>query len=244
VGDDGYIALSPDGGTVFTAYHHARTGQGEVRAYRVDTGARVYSSAVPEDTRGRMPRVRDLAATWDGEALVITLDTGLLVWDAATGRDHPSYTGFHEAPEELVGPTAVTNRNGAGAVAAAATADSVLLWHLDSDQDPREFRPRPNADDEPEVTIRDVTFSEYGNRVVAAGTSPTLDQGFLMVWNGEEGNVLARKWSAREFLSVDGLGGGGRLLVSFRPLAEGEPHGIALLESDLTTVQEYRVRWD
>ncbi|MFL1377918.1 protein kinase domain-containing protein [Nocardiopsis protaetiae] len=243
-GDGGHIALSADGGTVFVAYHHTRTGLAEVGAYRVGTGARVYTSAVPENELGWLPRVRDLAVTRDGEALVVTLDTGLLVRDPATGEAHPSHTGFREAPRGLLGPTAVSYNSDVGAVVATATDDSVLVWELGSDAEPREFHPRPTPDDGSNAVIRDVAFTDYGRGVAASGTVGGRDRGFLMVWDREEGNVRAQKWSASEFLSVDGAGGGDWLLVSFRPIAEREPHGLAMLGDGLRTEQEYRVRYD
>ncbi|CAL9616155.1 Serine_threonine-protein kinase PknD [Nocardiopsis dassonvillei] len=243
MGDGGHIALSADGGTVFVAYHHTRTGRAEVGAYRIRTGARVYTYAVPENERGWFPRVRDLVVTGDGEALVVTLDAGLLVLDPATGEAHPSYDGFRTAPRDLLGPTAVSHSSDAGVVVATATDDSVLVWALDSGAEPREFHPRPTPDDGTEVVIRDVAFTDYGRGVAASGTARGRDQGFLMVWDRGEGNVRAQKWSESEFLSI-GSTGGGWLLVSFRPIAEREPHGLAMLEDDLTTNQEYRVRWD
>ncbi|SHI57253.1 Serine/threonine protein kinase [Nocardiopsis flavescens] len=235
-GDDGHIALSADGGTLFAA-----TGGGEVSAYRVSTGARLYTSTVPA-SGGDRPEVLDLAVTRETEELlVVTLDTGLMVWDAATGEAASPRTGFREAPEELLGPASVSHTGEAGALVAVAAAGSVLLWRLESDGPPREFRPRPTPDDGSDAVIGDVSFSHYGDGVVVAGTDSERDRGFLMVWDWAQESVLAREWSAREFVSVDGTGGNGRLLVSFRPVAAGEPYGLALLEADLTTVQEYRV---
>ena len=231
VGDGGHLALSPDGETLFLGHSG---GEDSVLAFDVDSGQQLYGIDTPEDERGRVGFVHGVRTSPDGELLVAALSTGLAVWDAASGEPHPSYPEFREWRGELSRPTAF----GDGLVA-TATWESLLLWDVRSDDEPKEF-PLPRDATEASVRIREVSIGDGGNRIVAVGRNLDEDQSLLLVWNAE-GEVLMEDRAERDYSLVASSPTDDRVLVAFHPLGQEGREEFVLLDGELETVQEFLV---
>ncbi|MEV2279446.1 WD40 repeat domain-containing serine/threonine protein kinase [Nocardiopsis sp. NPDC049922] len=232
IGDGGYIALSPDGETLFLGGNFR--GGSKVSAYRVRTGEELYDVTIPESEQGWSGAVHGVGTSPDGELLIAALSTGLAVWDAASGEPHPSYPELREWPDEITGPVAFGD-----GVVATATFESLLLWDVRSNDEPEEFR-LPADEIEASVRIREVSIGDEGRRIVAAGRDTDLDHSLLIVWDAE-GRVLVEDRSERDYSSLNASPVDDRLLIAFGPLGQEGREAFMFLGEDLETTQEFQI---
>ncbi|MFE3456854.1 WD40 repeat domain-containing serine/threonine protein kinase [Nocardiopsis aegyptia] len=227
----GHLAISLDGETLFLG----RTGSGgNVAAFDVTSGERLYRIALPENEQGRRSGLTGLGTSSDGELLIAALDTGLAVWDAASGGPHPSSPELRAWPGEITGP-AVFGED----FVATATFDSLLLWDMRSEEGPEEFR-LPPGDREENVRIHDVSFGDGETRIVTAGRNADRDRSFLIVWD-TEGEVLAEDRSERDYSSVHALSEEGGALVAHHPIGQDGREELVFLDEDLALDREFQV---
>ncbi|WP_017588215.1 WD40 repeat domain-containing serine/threonine protein kinase [Nocardiopsis ganjiahuensis] len=238
-GDGGHFALSPDGETVY--FGDNTSGEAAVSAYRTATGEELYSVDVPAEPRpGSVSdrpwqgAVTGVGTTPDGELLVAVLDTGLAVWDAASGQPHPSYPELRQWTGEITGPAVISD----GAVV-TASADSVLYWDIRSDAEPLEL-PLPSEVRDTRARPAEVALGDGGSRVVASGHDTDREGSFLVVWD-TEGEVLAEGDPEQEYVSVTASPDDDRLLTAFYPLDQSGAEVLTFLDRDLGPSEEFRV---
>ncbi|WP_460778590.1 WD40 repeat domain-containing serine/threonine protein kinase [Nocardiopsis nanhaiensis] len=238
-GDGGQFALSPDGGNLYFGDNSADSNS--VRAFDVGSGEELYSADIPEEPRlGSLSdravqgSINGVGTSADGELLVAALDTGIAVWDAATGEAHPAYPELRQWEGELYSPPAI-----AGDVVVTNTSDSLQLWDIRSDGDPEEL-PLAPEDVRENVRVQAVSLTTDGDMIAAAGRNNDRNRGFLKVWD-REGEALAEGDPGQEYHSVSIAPGGDGVLASFYGLDEQGPEEFVLLDEDLAAEEEYTV---
>lgn len=224
------VALSPDGQTLFFSSHSTEDA---VIAYS-RTGEELYRASLPKSERGEVGSVNGLVTSPDGVLLFAVMHTGLAVWDAATGKTHPSYSELREASLGLDTPIAVVDD-----LIVTGTYQSVILWDMYSDAEPEEFFVREGSIASG-ARLRQVAVGAGGDRIYASGDASDLSLSFLTVWN-REGEFLEQAGTGTEYLSLSASPDDDQLLASTFPLGRQSPEGLVFLDGDLAPVEEFTV---
>ncbi|WP_327084674.1 WD40 repeat domain-containing serine/threonine protein kinase [Nocardiopsis sp. EMB25] len=224
----GNLAISPDGERLFIC------NRDDAIAFRLRTGEELYRVTAPPNDFDWPPRIDSLGTSADGELLVGVMDTGLVVWDAATGERRPDYPDIWKGPVWNHGPAVFQD----DMIATATLESSIQLWDLRSGEEPEES-PLSSADREAEVSIRELSFGNGGERIVAAGKNDDEDRSVLITWN-MDGEVLAEDRFGTDYFSVSASPTGDGVLAALHPLGE-EGEELVLLDGDLETVREFQI---
>lgn len=233
-GGAGHLALSPDGETVYFA--EKGPDERRVSAYRVSDGEELYSVEVPEEPLPDTSRRASIVAVdtaRGGDLLVAALDTGIAVWDAATGEPHPSHPELREWRADFASTAAIGDR-----YVAAAAPLGVLLWDLESDADPKAI-PLPEELMGSDVRVENVALGNGETRILASGHNSSPSRSFLVAFD-LEGKVLAEGDPKQEYTSLTASPDGDRVLVSTYAL-NGSRDQIALLDANLEPVETFHV---
>lgn len=244
-GGGGYLALSPDGETVYFGENVEE--EPTVSAYRVSDGEELYSVEVPAEPRtddstdtSRRASIVAVGTAQGGDLLVAALDTGIAVWDAATGEPHPSHPELREWRADFASTAAIGDR-----YVAAAAPLGVLLWDLTSDEDPKAIPlPEELMDTDARsastgLRVQNVALGNSETRITASGQNRSPSRSFLITWD-LEGEVLAEGDPRQEYTSLTASPDDNRVLVSTYALNKKRDQ-IMILGGNLEPVETFHV---